>query len=89
MWAVPAAGLRPGAGASLAHWEEGVYVPWSPTAVGGSMYQPAPAARSEKTPASVRRLAPGHGEHTEEVLLEIGVPRDRIVSLRNEGVLGP
>ena len=57
--------------------------------VGGSLYQPAPAARFEKTPASVRRLAPGHGEHTEEVLLEIGVPQDRIVSLRNEGVLGP
>ena len=57
--------------------------------VGGSMYQPAPVARFEKTPASVRRLAPRHGEHTEEVLLEIGVAQDRIVSLRKEGVLGP
>jgi crotonobetainyl-CoA:carnitine CoA-transferase CaiB-like acyl-CoA transferase len=57
--------------------------------IGGSMVQPLPAARFEKTPASVRRPAPAHGENTEEVLLEIGVPQDRIVSLRNDGVLGP
>ncbi len=56
--------------------------------LGGAMHQPTHPARFAKTPASVRRLAPGHGEHTEEVLLEIGVPQDRIDSLRTDGVLG-
>jgi crotonobetainyl-CoA:carnitine CoA-transferase CaiB-like acyl-CoA transferase len=40
-------------------------------------------------PVTVRRLAPDHGEHTEEVLLEAGYSWDEITRLREEGVVGP
>lgn len=35
-----------------------------------------------KTPASIRRLAPEHGEHTEEILLEIGYTWHDITELK-------
>jgi crotonobetainyl-CoA:carnitine CoA-transferase CaiB-like acyl-CoA transferase len=37
----------------------------------------------------IERLAPGHGEHTEEILLEAGYSWAEITSLRDEGVIGP
>jgi crotonobetainyl-CoA:carnitine CoA-transferase CaiB-like acyl-CoA transferase len=40
-------------------------------------------------PVRIERLAPAHGEHTEAVLLEAGYSWDDIVSLREEGVIGP
>jgi crotonobetainyl-CoA:carnitine CoA-transferase CaiB-like acyl-CoA transferase len=40
-------------------------------------------------PVTVRRLAPQHGEHTEEVLLECGFTWDDIDRLRKDGVVGP
>ena len=40
-----------------------------------------------ETPASWRRGAPKLGEHTEEVLLEIGYSREEIAKLREEGVI--
>ena len=40
-------------------------------------------------PAVPRRLAPHHGEHTEEVLLEAGFTWDEIGALREAGVVGP
>lgn len=39
------------------------------------------------TPASWRRKAPELGEHTEEVLLEIGYSREEIAKLREEGAI--
>jgi crotonobetainyl-CoA:carnitine CoA-transferase CaiB-like acyl-CoA transferase len=39
------------------------------------------------TPASWRRRAPKLGEHTEEVLLEIGYSREELAKLRDEGVI--
>jgi crotonobetainyl-CoA:carnitine CoA-transferase CaiB-like acyl-CoA transferase len=40
-------------------------------------------------PVRITRLAPAHGEHTEDVLLEAGYSWDDIVSLRAEGAIGP
>jgi crotonobetainyl-CoA:carnitine CoA-transferase CaiB-like acyl-CoA transferase len=40
-----------------------------------------------ETPASWRREAPAFGQHTEEILLEVGYYRDDIAKLREEGVI--
>jgi len=40
-----------------------------------------------KTPASWRREAPGFGQHTEEILAEIGYTSEEIVTLREEGAI--
>ena len=54
---------------------------------------PVPIAASgisiDGVPASPRRLAPHHGEHTEEVLLESGYSWDEISALREAGTIGP
>ena len=57
--------------------------------VGGPMLQAQPAPRFAKTPATVRRLAPAHGEHSEAVLAELGYAETEISALRAGGVLGP
>lgn len=41
-----------------------------------------------QTPATIRRGAPELGEHTEEVLLELGLSWEEIGALREAGVLG-
>ena len=51
----------------------------------GLMREPRPAARFDVTPSSIRRPAPALGEHTEEVLDEIGITD--IGSLRAAGVI--
>jgi crotonobetainyl-CoA:carnitine CoA-transferase CaiB-like acyl-CoA transferase len=48
--------------------------------------QGLPATLS-RTPGAVRRGAPVHGEHTDEILAEIGYSRDEIVTLRHDGVV--
>lgn len=40
-------------------------------------------------PVRITRLAPHHGEHTEEVLLQAGYTWDEIARLRETGVVGP
>ncbi len=45
------------------------------------------AARFEATPASIRRGAPALGEHTEEVLAEIGYTPAEIAGLRADGIV--
>jgi crotonobetainyl-CoA:carnitine CoA-transferase CaiB-like acyl-CoA transferase len=40
-------------------------------------------------PVTVRRVAPHHGEHTEDVLLEAGYTWDEITRLREDDVVGP
>ena len=42
-----------------------------------------------KTPTAIRGLAPEHGQHTEEILLEAGYSWDEIEALRNDGAIGP
>ena len=39
------------------------------------------------TPASIQRKAPGFGQHTDEILLDLGYSRDRIEEFRKEGLV--
>ena len=47
-----------------------------------------PAARFEETPAELRLPAPMLGEHTDQVLTELGVSSQQIADLRAGGVFG-
>jgi crotonobetainyl-CoA:carnitine CoA-transferase CaiB-like acyl-CoA transferase len=53
----------------------------------GPMRQTRPAARFDATPAAIRRPAPMLGEHTDEVLGELGLSRDEIAALRKATVV--
>ncbi len=48
-----------------------------------------PAVNLHRTPGSITRPAPEFGQHTEEVLLEVGFSWKDIESLRSEGAIGP
>jgi crotonobetainyl-CoA:carnitine CoA-transferase CaiB-like acyl-CoA transferase len=54
---------------------------------GGPIRQPRPAARFDVTPAEIRREAPLLGEHTDELLREIGCSADEIAGWRSAGVV--
>jgi crotonobetainyl-CoA:carnitine CoA-transferase CaiB-like acyl-CoA transferase len=54
----------------------------------GRMREPRPAARFERTPSAIDRPAPAAGEHTDEVLGELGVAAAEIAALRREGAIG-
>jgi crotonobetainyl-CoA:carnitine CoA-transferase CaiB-like acyl-CoA transferase len=56
--------------------------------IAGPMRSPEPVGSFEATPTRVARLAPGLGEHTDEVMTELGVTPDEIDALRREGVIG-
>jgi len=53
----------------------------------GPLRQPRPAARFDRTPAAIRRPAPRLGEHTEEVLGELGLEAGEIARLREGGAV--
>ena len=53
----------------------------------GRLREPRPAARFDATPAAIRRPAPGLGEHTDEVLGELGYASEAIAGLRADGVV--
>ena len=54
----------------------------------GRVRQPRPAERMEGTPSEIRRHAAALGEHTNEVLAELGLSEGEIGSLREAGALG-
>jgi crotonobetainyl-CoA:carnitine CoA-transferase CaiB-like acyl-CoA transferase len=54
----------------------------------GKIRQARPPARFSASPASVRRLAPGLGEHTREVLSEAGYSHDEIGALVENKAIG-
>ena len=51
----------------------------------GRLRQTRPAARFSRTPAGIRQGAPALGEHSEEILAEIGYARMEIEELEKEG----
>ena len=55
--------------------------------VAGRIRQTRPAARYSVTTPEMRYGAPGHGEHNDEVLSEIGMSKDDIATLREKGVI--
>ncbi len=56
--------------------------------VAGRLRQARPAARFEGTPSALTRGAPELGEHTDEVLAQIGCSATEIERLRADGVIG-
>jgi crotonobetainyl-CoA:carnitine CoA-transferase CaiB-like acyl-CoA transferase len=54
----------------------------------GRLRQSRAAARFSATPPAIRRGAPGLGEHTDEVLGEIGYSAAEIAGLRAAGAMG-
>ncbi len=65
---------------------EMIYETEHPTA--GRMQQCRPAPRFSGTPTQAGPVAPLRGEHTDEVLAEIGYGPERIADLRDAGVIG-
>ncbi|MCS6927734.1 MAG: CoA transferase, partial [Candidatus Binatia bacterium] len=53
----------------------------------GKVKQVGFAPKFSATPQSVRRLAPALGEHTEEILGEIGITPTEIARLREKGAI--
>ena len=54
----------------------------------GPTRQPRPAARFDRTPAYIRRPAPGLGEHSVEILTELGYDAGRCRQLLDDQVIG-
>jgi crotonobetainyl-CoA:carnitine CoA-transferase CaiB-like acyl-CoA transferase len=51
----------------------------------GRLREPRPAARLTETPQCVGRVAPAHGEHTDEIVAELGLDAEQ---LRAAGAIG-
>ena len=56
--------------------------------IAGRIRQPRPAAQFDQTPSGIQRPAPGLGQHSAEILAELGYSEAQISALVNEGVLG-
>ena len=53
--------------------------------VTGRVKQPGIAIKLSDTPGKVRTLAPRHGEHTEEILTDLGYGQEEIKELKDKG----
>ena len=54
----------------------------------GLVRQARPAERMDKTPSEISRPAPTLGQHSDEILSELGLSAERISELRDAGILG-
>src|SRR6266540_5434816 len=52
----------------------------------GEMLVQGLSATLSRTPGAIRRAAPTHGEHTDEILHELGYTAEEIATLRKDGV---
>ena len=53
----------------------------------GGLRQPGPAPRLSGTPGSIRRPPPHEGQHTDELLDELGLGADEVAALRASGAV--
>ena len=53
----------------------------------GSVRQPRPAARFDRTPAEVQAMAPYLGAHNREILKELGYSASEVTMLQSDGVV--
>jgi crotonobetainyl-CoA:carnitine CoA-transferase CaiB-like acyl-CoA transferase len=53
----------------------------------GRIRQPRPAARFDRTPSTIRKLAPTLGQDNEAILSEIGYSRDEVERLKQNRIL--
>src|SRR5262247_1741721 len=53
----------------------------------GEMKVQAPPVTLSRTPGAIRRAAPEHGEHTDEILKELGYTPDDIATLRKDAAV--
>ena len=56
--------------------------------VAGPMRAPRPVGDFEATPIEVQRHAPALGEHTDEVLAELGIGAEDVKALRELEIIG-
>ena len=54
---------------------------------GGHVPQLGPAVKLSATPAAIRRPAPRVGQHTREILSELGYDQEKIQSLACDGIV--
>jgi crotonobetainyl-CoA:carnitine CoA-transferase CaiB-like acyl-CoA transferase len=55
---------------------------------GGEMQQPRPPVSFEGTPSTIRSVSPEVGEHTVEILSELGLTMEDMQALAREGIIG-
>ena len=53
----------------------------------GKVKQPGISLKLSQTPGSIRSFGPAMGQHTEEVMLDLGYSKERIEELRKEGTI--
>jgi crotonobetainyl-CoA:carnitine CoA-transferase CaiB-like acyl-CoA transferase len=54
----------------------------------GTLGGPAPIVRMSGTPTRIQRASPVLGEHTDEVMREVGLSGEEVERLRGLGVVG-
>ena len=58
-----------------------------PAMAGGTIAAPGIVPKLSATPGAVRHAAPRLGQHTDEVLAQVGISAERIAALRKSGVI--